>query len=75
MPGNWAARTEPAGEVSPQLSSPTLLPWGPTKGVRKEKAVTSITLLGGVRERPLAFLSHLSREQEKGQGAWTFADR
>lgn len=40
MPGNWAAHAESAGEVSPQLGSPTLLPWGPTKGVKKKKAVT-----------------------------------
>lgn len=38
---------QPLREVSPQLGSPTLLPWGPTKGVRKEKAVTPVTVLGG----------------------------
>ena len=68
MLGNWAARAKPAGEVSPQRSSPTLLPCGPAKGVRKEKAVTPVLQYRGVHERPLDFLSHLSREQQKGQG-------
>lgn len=38
---------QPVREVSPQLGSPTLLPWGPTKGVRKEKAVTPRYSTGG----------------------------
>lgn len=71
MPGNWAAHAESAGEVSPQLGSPTLLPWGPTKGVKKKKAVTPPLQYwggGGGGEKPLAFLSHFKQRARKRPG-------